>query len=305
MDAEENISDLSNVEVMALVNDTIAPSDITDLEAEGLDTTVMLSWTAPGDDGDTGTASYYDIRMYTEEINNGNWDVADILPDPPVPQSSGNQQNYQVDDLSYYEDYYFALKAYDEADNGTAISNVAHALLEEDTTAPAAVTDLEVYSGYASSDGTIRIEWTASGDDGSSGTASYYEVRTAGSVITEANWDSSELAVVITDPEPGGEDEMVNVTGLENGEVIYFAIKVFDDAGNSSEVSNSPWGKIVYTISTGPCNGCGNCVYWCPEDAITDHGSWASIDYHACSGCGTCDNYCPRNAISRMVINSW
>lgn len=305
MDAEENISDLSNIAVAALLNDTTAPSVVTDLQAEAIDTSVMLSWTAPGDDNDIGTAAYYDIRMSSEEINESNWQTAIVLANPPQPQTSGLEENYLVEDLSYYQDYYFALKAYDEVENDSGISNLAYALLEEDATAPAAVSDLEVYSGYAANDGVIRIEWTATGDDGTSGTANYCEVRILDCQITDENWDEAELVVVITDPEAAGENEMVYVSGLENGEVIYFAVKVFDDNDNASEVSNSPWGKIVYTIHTGPCNGCGNCIYWCPEDAITDHGSWASIDYTLCSGCGTCDSYCPRNAISRYVINSW
>ena len=34
---------------------------------------IQLSWTAPGDDGATGTATTYDVRYSTATINAGNW----------------------------------------------------------------------------------------------------------------------------------------------------------------------------------------------------------------------------------------
>ncbi len=57
--------------------DGTAPADVTDL-ATGTVTTssVALSWTAPGDDGATGTASSYDIRYSTSTITAGNWPTA-------------------------------------------------------------------------------------------------------------------------------------------------------------------------------------------------------------------------------------
>jgi len=306
VDEANNVSDISNVvnEMTIDIPDIIPPAAVNDLSAEAEYTQIILSWTATGDDGYEGTAYQYVIKISENTINEDNWDEAELLSDPPTPLLAGTEQNYTITDLQPDTDYYFALKVLDAEENISNLSNVAEATLLDDTTAPSMITDLSVYSGYASN-GTIRIEWTASGDNGMTGTASYCEVRTSSDLIDDTNWDSADLTVVITDPEVGGSSETLNVSGLNNGEVIYFAIKVFDAAGNSSEVSNSPWGKIVYTINAGPCNGCGNCVYWCPEDAITDHGSYATIDYQACDGCGTCVNYCPRNAINRYVINSW
>ena len=37
---------------------------------------ITLTWTAPGDDGTTGTATTYDIRYSTSAINEGNWAAA-------------------------------------------------------------------------------------------------------------------------------------------------------------------------------------------------------------------------------------
>jgi ferredoxin len=57
--------------------------------------------------------------------------------------------------------------------------------------------------------------------------------------------------------------------------------------------------KWVYVVDKGACNGCGNCVYFCPLDAISMHSGDAFIDPEICNGCGICVNYCPRNAIYR------
>ncbi len=56
------------------VTDQTAPAAVTDL-ATGTVTTssVDLSWTAPGDDGATGTATTYDVRYSTSTITAGNW----------------------------------------------------------------------------------------------------------------------------------------------------------------------------------------------------------------------------------------
>jgi Pyruvate/2-oxoacid:ferredoxin oxidoreductase delta subunit len=47
------------------------------------------------------------------------------------------------------------------------------------------------------------------------------------------------------------------------------------------------------------CTGCGNCVEWCPTDAIVlDAEGLALRDESACLGCGVCSRFCPEEAIS-------
>lgn len=55
--------------------------------------------------------------------------------------------------------------------------------------------------------------------------------------------------------------------------------------------------RWIFVVDKAKCNGCGNCLYSCPMNAITMSGPDAYIDPELCDGCGICVNYCPRNAI--------
>ena len=61
----------------------VAPGSVIAL---GSANTVTLTWTASGDDGDTGQASEYDIRYATFPINEENFSTATAIVNPPAPQ---------------------------------------------------------------------------------------------------------------------------------------------------------------------------------------------------------------------------
>lgn len=47
------------------------------------------------------------------------------------------------------------------------------------------------------------------------------------------------------------------------------------------------------------CVACGNCVKYCPKQAITIYkGIRAVVDANNCVGCGRCENACPAGTIS-------
>ena len=106
--------------------DTTPPAAVTDLSVTAVtDSSATLEWTAPGDNGTTGTASGYDIRYGTETITDQDWGAADSVDTPPVPQSAGSDEAFTVDGLSSGTPYYFALKTVDDASNWSDLSNVA------------------------------------------------------------------------------------------------------------------------------------------------------------------------------------
>ena len=105
--------------------DTTPPSAITDLATSNpTPDSITLTWTAPGDDGDVGLASQYDIRYSTSPINEGNWDFATQVDGEPPPMLAGCEENFVVTDLSPGMKY-FAIKTADEVPNWSDLSNVA------------------------------------------------------------------------------------------------------------------------------------------------------------------------------------
>lgn len=88
---------------------------------------VTFNWTAPGDNGQFGTAAYYDIRYTTSPLNESNWSSAAQAVEEPLPSSSGETESFTVDNLDPAVTYYFALKSYDQAGNDSPMSNVLQA----------------------------------------------------------------------------------------------------------------------------------------------------------------------------------
>jgi hypothetical protein len=89
--------------------------------------TLTLTWTAPGDDSLTGTATAYDLRYFTIPINSANFFSAFKVSSVPVPLVSGKTQNITVHGLNPGTWYYFAIRTVDDAGNWSVISNVVHA----------------------------------------------------------------------------------------------------------------------------------------------------------------------------------
>lgn len=85
---------------------------------------------------------------------------------------------------------------------------------------------------------TVRLEWTASGDDGRVGQAWIYELRWATFPITPANVRSAKIVEGLERPRPSGTTESFTVENLPDGVALYFAMRVVDDSGNWSPLSN-------------------------------------------------------------------
>lgn len=107
--------------------DSTAPAAVTDLVATPLSpTTIRLSWTAAGDDGATGTASSYDVRMLSRRIlNEADFAAATPLTGEPAPASAGAPQQFLASGLAADTACYFALKVADEVPNVSGLSNHA------------------------------------------------------------------------------------------------------------------------------------------------------------------------------------
>ncbi|MBN1889244.1 MAG: right-handed parallel beta-helix repeat-containing protein [Thermoflexales bacterium] len=107
-----------------------------------------------------------------------------------------------------------------------------------DTTPPAAITDL--VASTSSGPGSVDLGWTATGDDGITGTAFAYVVRYHTQPITGTNWSSATDVAGEPAPQAAGTAQGMSVGGLVPGRTYYFAIQAADEGNNLSALSNSP-----------------------------------------------------------------
>lgn len=122
--------------------------------------------------------------------------------------------------------------------------NVFNAM-EVDSIAPAAVSDLatNLVGSYS-----VTLRWTATGDDGFSGNAGSYDLRYSLVPITEANFTQATAVTGIPVPAAPGTLESFKVSGLVPNTDYYFALRVRDNVGNSSGLSNVVSARTKSTV---------------------------------------------------------
>jgi hypothetical protein len=112
------------------VGDVTPPATVSDLVAVPgqFPGEIRLTWTAPGDDGSSGTASAYVIKVSHAAITAGNFDAAADLDRwiaEPLPLAGASAETLFVFGLRPDSTWHFALKASDEVPNTSAVSNDA------------------------------------------------------------------------------------------------------------------------------------------------------------------------------------
>lgn len=217
------------------------------IQAQTTHNSITLRWTTPGDDSLLGTASSFDLRYSTSPISAANFGAAPRWTSMPAPGVSGTQQSVTVTGLTPATTYYFAIKTADDVPNWSGISNLYSraTLAAPDTTRPAAVATLQV---TALTDSTATLSWNATGDDSLTGTAQTYDIRYSLAPITLANWTTA--TTVTGEPAPAAPGTLQNyqVRGLARQTRYYFAIRVADDAGLPSALSNVPTAITLDTV---------------------------------------------------------
>jgi len=95
---------------------------------------------------------------------------------------------------------------------------------------------------------TAVVSWTSTGDDGMIGTAAGFDLRVSESPINGTNFDLALRVTGLPAPVASGTRQSVTVRGLTRGTTYYFALKVVDDAGNVSNLSNlARWDWVLDT----------------------------------------------------------
>ena len=86
---------------------------------------LTLTWTAPGDDADSGRADHYIIRYSADSLFDSNWEWASFAPNPPLPLDAGSEQSYIMSGLENGRRYFVGIKTSDDAGNISPLSNIA------------------------------------------------------------------------------------------------------------------------------------------------------------------------------------
>ncbi len=239
LDQDLNRSDMSDM--ADAWTRTEPPSKIDDLRISGghggeIGTAgLQLSWTAPGGNGTEGTAMTYDLRYSLSFITSANFGSATPAAGIIAPQPGGSTQSFMIEGLDPATTYYVGIRAADDKANIGLLSNIAIGK-PPDTSGPDQVLDLAAATGTLPS--TVQLSWTAPSDNGLSAPIGGYDLRYSLSPITSGNFYSAQKVPGIVAPQPAGSAHIFTAKTMPDETLVYFALKAFDDTGNTSLLSN-------------------------------------------------------------------
>lgn len=145
--------------------------------AQGADS-LTLSWTAPGDDGLSGTATQYELRMSTTPITAANFAGGTLLTSLPAPLPAGTRQSFIARNLSRQSEYWFAIRTRDDVGNWSDISNIVRWTWPADNAPPAAPTGLA--AAEAGTGNAVRLSWNANSEANLAGYIVYRAIAASG-----------------------------------------------------------------------------------------------------------------------------
>lgn len=185
--------------------------------------TVRLVWTAPGDDGQIGTATAYEMRSSTSPIDNANWSAATVVTGVPAPLPAGSPHRTMVRGLTFGTTYYFAIRSVDDVGNWSGLSNLLRWDWNYSTVAPAAPIGL---SAARLAGGDVRASWSPNGEADLAG-YSLYRALAAGGPFVALN--GALLSAT----------EYVDGTIPTGTETVWYQVTASDASGNESARSST------------------------------------------------------------------
>ncbi len=216
--------------------DTHAPAGITNLKAgDSTTTSLVLTWTAPGDNGNVGQAAVYGIGYYKDSVTDPNWEAPQVVSNPPTPGPAGTPESVLVTGLDQNSKYFFNVVAVDKVGNMGPFSNIAEGITAYDSIPPGTIADLTILDSAIS---FVSLSWTAPGDDGMDGMISQYRIRYDTVTITDVSWESATKYTGPVEISAAGTTDSLTITGLNSGTTYYFAVRATDEVNNMSDVSN-------------------------------------------------------------------
>jgi chitodextrinase len=184
--------------------------------AQGADS-LTLSWTAPGDDGNVGTAAAYELRMATTAIDAGNFDGATVVGGVPAPRVAGTRQSVTVRSLTRGTTYWFAIKSRDESGNWSTISNVVRWDWTIDLAPPAAPAGIAA----ALLGADVRVTWNPNSEPDLAGYRVYRASAATGPWTLVSGGTVAATEFTDTAPPPGAT-------------TLWYAVSALDVSANES-----------------------------------------------------------------------
>ncbi len=203
---------------------------------------VLLEWTAPGDDGNVGQASRYDLRYSPAPVGADTalwWNSAAPATGMPAPSPAGATDSVHVGDLAPGTSYYFVVQALDDVGLRSPFSNVLLYTTPPDpggcqtpSTPPAAF-------AVSPDTGTVALSWSATTDPLATALHVYRGVGTSG-ILT--------LTVTL----PSGQTQYRD-SGLQTGTFYRYRIawaSACGDGPSSPTLATQTLGGSTGTTST-------------------------------------------------------
>jgi hypothetical protein len=153
-----------------------------------------------------------------------------------------------VSGLTPQTTYWFALRTFDEAGNGSGLSNVfsTTTLVSSDVERPAPVT-LALVSTTTTS---ATVSWNDVGDDSLTGVTTAVEIRWATAPVTEATWATATVVFGVPQPGQPGTAHQLSVPGLDRTRDLWFAARARDDVNHVSALA--PALLVPHLLDTAP-----------------------------------------------------
>jgi len=74
-----------------------------------------------------------------------------------------------------------------------------------------------------------------------------------------------------------------------------YAVRLLTQHNYPALIANSHFEPVIDTQN---CQGCGECIKWCPVNALSLSDEKGAVDYKRCIGCGICVSKCSNHSIS-------
>ncbi len=190
-----------------------------------------LEWMTPADVGPAGVVSF-ELRRATFPLHDGNFLLGKPLTGLPAPGPTGTAHSYLAAGLQESAGYWFAIRSRDAVGH---LSLVAVASCTTSSMRPARVSDVQV---IATTDSSVTLRWTATGDDSLTGRVDRYTVAASPDTLEADNFDLAPLMRVAPAAADPGDPQTFHFGGLSKLTHYSFGLKAVDDGGNLSALSN-------------------------------------------------------------------